>query len=106
MLSFAPTAAGRTFVLFKHLSAISADFDKSVGANNMPNWPVGPSPRATKASPPASCRTPGSIGYIEYGYAKSQNMPMAMLENKSGKFVAATPRPGRPRSRRRRCRTT
>ena len=32
--------------------------------------------------------TPGAIGYIEYGYAKSQNLPMAILENKSGSFVA------------------
>src|SRR5262249_5173194 len=31
----------------------------------------------------------GSIGYIEYGYAKSQKVPVAVLENKSGKFVAA-----------------
>ncbi|MFN8006530.1 MAG: hypothetical protein U0V70_05825 [Terriglobia bacterium] len=28
--------------------------------------------------------TPNSIGYIEYGYARSQNVPMAMPENKSG----------------------
>jgi phosphate transport system substrate-binding protein len=34
--------------------------------------------------------TPGSIGYIEYGYAKSQGMPMAILENKSGAFVTPT----------------
>ena len=33
--------------------------------------------------------TPGSIGYIEYGYAKSQNVPMAILENKSGSYVQA-----------------
>ena len=34
--------------------------------------------------------TPGSIGYIEYGYAKSQKVPIAVLENRSGKFVAAS----------------
>ena len=34
--------------------------------------------------------TPGSIGYIEYGFAKTQDMPMAILENKSGNFVAAS----------------
>jgi len=33
--------------------------------------------------------TPGSIGYIEYGYAKSQNVPIAQLENKAGKYVSA-----------------
>jgi len=30
------------------------------------------------------------IGYVEYGYAKSQNLPFALLENKAGAFVAAT----------------
>jgi len=34
--------------------------------------------------------TPGSIGYVEYGYAHSQNLPTATLQNKSGNFVAAT----------------
>ena len=34
--------------------------------------------------------TPGSIGYIEFGYAKSQKVPMAVLENKAGKYVEAT----------------
>jgi phosphate transport system substrate-binding protein len=34
--------------------------------------------------------TPGSIGYIESGYAKSQNLAMAIPENKSGNFIPAT----------------
>jgi phosphate transport system substrate-binding protein len=32
-------------------------------------------------------QTPGAIGYVEYGYAQQTGMPMAELENKSGKFV-------------------
>ena len=35
--------------------------------------------------------TPGTIGYLEYGYAKSNALPIATLENKGGKFVAPTP---------------
>jgi phosphate transport system substrate-binding protein len=31
--------------------------------------------------------TPGSSGYVEFGYALSQKMPMAQLENKSGSFI-------------------
>ena len=34
-------------------------------------------------------QTPGAIGYVEYGYAKQTEMPMAALENKSGKYVKA-----------------
>jgi phosphate transport system substrate-binding protein len=34
--------------------------------------------------------TPGAIGYLEYGYAKGQNLPMVELENKAGKFIKPT----------------
>ena len=56
----------------------------------MPNWPVGTKSKGNEGVTASIMTTPGSIGYIEYGYAKSQNMPMAILENKAGKFVAAT----------------
>lgn len=33
-------------------------------------------------------QTPGAIGYIEYGFAHMSKLPMAVLENKAGKYVA------------------
>ena len=83
-------SSGTTFVFSKHLSAISDEFDKSVGANTMPNWTVGTKSKGNEGVTAAIMTTPGSIGYIEYGYATSQKVPMATLENKSGKFVAPT----------------
>ncbi len=74
----------------KHLSAVSEDFAKSPGVNKMPNWAVGTKSKGNEGVTASVKTTPGSIGYIEYGYAKSQNMPMAILENKSGEFVAAS----------------
>ena len=56
----------------------------------MPNWPVGTKSKGNEGVTASIMTTPGSIGYIEYGYAKSQKMPMAVLENKAGKYVAAT----------------
>jgi phosphate transport system substrate-binding protein len=50
--------------------------------------------------------TPGSIGYIEYGYAGSQKMSMAVLENKSNKYVAATTESGQAALASASCRTT
>ena len=32
----------------------------------------------------------GSIGYIEYGFSRQLDLPVATLENKDGKFVKAT----------------
>lgn len=83
-------SSGTTFVFSKHLSSISPEFDKSVGTNNMPNWPVGTKSKGNEGVTASIMTTPGSIGYLEYGYAHSQNLHMATLENKSGNYVAAS----------------
>ncbi len=83
-------SSGTSFVFSKHLSAISKDFENSIGANNMPNWPVGTKSKGNEGVTASLLTTPGSIGYVEYGYAHSQNLSTASLENKSGKFIAPT----------------
>jgi phosphate transport system substrate-binding protein len=83
--------SGTSYVFTKHLSAISPEFEKTVGVDKAPNWPVGTKSKGNEGVTASIKTTPGSIGYIEYGYAKSQDMPMAALENKSGGYVAATP---------------
>src|SRR5262252_1722538 len=83
-------SSGTTFVFTKHLSAISPEFARSPGMNTMPNWPVGTKSKGNEGVTASVMTTPGSIGYIEYGYAKSQKVPTAVLENKSGQFVPAT----------------
>jgi phosphate transport system substrate-binding protein len=83
-------SSGTTYVFSQHLSAISPDFAKSPGTNKMPNWPVGTRSKGNEGVTASIKTTPNSIGYVEYGYAKSQGMPMASLENKSGAFVAPT----------------
>jgi phosphate transport system substrate-binding protein len=83
-------SSGTSFVFSQHLSAVNEDFHKDVGANTMPNWPVGTKSKGNEGVTASVMATPGSIGYIEYGYAKSQKMAVATLENKSGKFVDAS----------------
>jgi phosphate transport system substrate-binding protein len=82
--------SGTSFVFSKHLSAISEDFNKTVGTNTMPNWPVGTKSKGNEGVTASLKTTPGSIGYVEYGYAKSQSLTTANLENKAGKYVAAS----------------
>lgn len=86
--------SGTTFVFTKHLSAISEEFVENPGANNMPNWAVGTRSKGNEGVTASVITTPGSIGYIEYGYALSQKLSMAVLENKSGNFVAASTESG------------
>ncbi len=87
-------SSGTSFVFSKHLSAINPEFAKTIGTNKMPNWPVGTKSKGNEGVTASLMTTPGSLGYIEYGYAKSQNVPFAMLENKAGKYVAASTESG------------
>ncbi|MBV8206308.1 MAG: phosphate ABC transporter substrate-binding protein PstS [Acidobacteria bacterium] len=82
-------SSGTSFVFSKHLSAISPEFEKTIGTNKMPNWPVGTKSKGNEGVTAAIMTTPGSVGYIEYGYARSQNVPLAALENKAGKYISA-----------------
>jgi phosphate transport system substrate-binding protein len=83
-------SSGTTFVFTKHLSEVSKEFAKDIGVNTMPNWPVGTKSKGNEGITASLLTTPGSIGYIEYGYARSQNLPMATLQNRAGNFVAPT----------------
>ena len=83
-------SSGTTFVFTKHLSALSEKFAKDPGANNMPNWAVGTKSKGNEGVTASVQTTPGAIGYVEYTYALSQKLPMAVLENKAGEFVTAS----------------
>jgi len=83
-------ASGTSFVFTKHLSAISPEWAKNPGFGTMPNWPVGTRSKGNEGVTASITTTPGAIGYLEYGYAKGQNLPMVELENKAGKFIKPT----------------
>lgn len=79
--------SGTTFVFTNHLSAISEQWAKGPGKGTSVNFPVGVAGKGNPGVAALIKETPGAIGYIEYGYAVQTGMPMATLENKSGKFV-------------------
>jgi phosphate transport system substrate-binding protein len=79
--------SGTSFVFTQHLSAISPEWQSGPGTSKAPNWPVGIGAKNNDGVTAQIMQTPGSIGYIEYGYAKQTNTPTALLENKTGAFV-------------------
>jgi phosphate transport system substrate-binding protein len=90
-------SSGTTYVFTGHLSTINDEFERMIGQGKSPQWPK--SERFVKAPKNDGItatvkQTPGSIGYIEYGYAKLTGAPTAMLENKDGAFVAPGPESG------------
>ena len=85
-------SSGTTYVFSGHLSEINDSFKSDIGQSKSPQWPQ--SQKFVKAPKndgitATIAQTPGSIGYIEYGYAKLTDQKTAMLENRSGNFVAA-----------------
>jgi phosphate transport system substrate-binding protein len=83
-------SSGTTFVFTQHLSAISKAFAANPGKNDAPAWSVGTRSKGNEGVTASIQTTPDSIGYVEYGYALIQKMPMAQLQNKSGQFIAAS----------------
>lgn len=83
--------SGTTFVFTQHLSAISEAWKNGPGTGKSVNFPVGVGGKGNPGVTALIKQTPGGIGYVEYGYAKQTQMPMAMLQNKSGAFVKVDP---------------
>lgn len=79
--------SGTTGVFTKHLSAVSPEWKTKVGEGKTVQWPTGVGAKGNEGVTAQIQQTPGSIGYIEYGYAKQNNLKAAALENKAGKFV-------------------
>ncbi len=88
--------SGTTFGFTGHLSAISSEFKSAVGQGKMVQWPATNMVKGKKNDGVSSAirQTPGAIGYTEYGYATLNKLPMACLENKTGKFVCPGPEGG------------
>jgi phosphate transport system substrate-binding protein len=79
--------SGTTGVLTKHLSAISPDWKSKVGDGKTVDWPTGIGAKGNEGITAQITQTQGSIGYIEYGYAKQNKVSFATLQNKAGKYV-------------------
>ncbi|MEA5618607.1 phosphate ABC transporter substrate-binding protein PstS [Cronbergia sp. UHCC 0137] len=79
--------SGTTGVFTQHMSAISPEWKTKVGDGKSVNWPVGVGAKGNEGVTAQIQQTVGSIGYIEYGYAKQNNIKFASLENKAGKFI-------------------
>lgn len=79
--------SGTTGVFTKHLSAISPQWNDSVGEGKTVQWPVGVGAPKNDGVTAQVQQTPGAIGYVEYGFANSAGLPMASLENQAGNFI-------------------
>ena len=93
-VAYRSDGSGTTFVFTQHLAAISPEFDEEVGFDKSVTFPVGVGGKGNEGVTALVKQTPGTIGYVEFGYAEQNKLPVASVENKSGNFIAPTPESG------------
>ena len=81
--------SGTTFNWTDYLSAVSKPWADSVGKGAAVKWPAATSVggKGNEGVAANVTRIKGSVGYVEYAYAKKNNIPYMSLQNKDGKFV-------------------
>jgi phosphate transport system substrate-binding protein len=82
--------SGTSWIFTSYLSAVSPTWKSRVGASKSPNWPAGAG--GTKSAGVAALvqQIKGSIGYVEYSYAKQNDISTAKMVNADGKTLAPT----------------
>jgi phosphate transport system substrate-binding protein len=81
--------SGTTGVFTKHLAAISPEWKNKVGEGKSVQWPTGIGAKGNEGVTASIMQTDGAIGYVEYGFAKNNNLKTAQLQNKAGSYVSA-----------------
>ena len=82
--------SGTTGVFTKHLSDVSPEFEEQVGSGKTVEWPTGVGAKGNEGITAQILQTEGALGYIEYGYAKTQDITVASLENQAGNYIEPT----------------
>jgi phosphate transport system substrate-binding protein len=81
-------ASGTTFNFTNYLAKVSPDWKTKVGEATAVEWPVGIGAKGNEGVANNVIQTKGTIGYVEFAYAKQNKLTFVSLVNKEGKKVA------------------
>ena len=79
--------SGTSFLFTTYLSMKNPTWASKVGGNDSVQWPTGLGGKGNDGVAAFVKQTLGSIGYVEYAYAKQNHMTYALMQNKQGAFV-------------------
>lgn len=82
--------SGTTFGWTNYLSKVSPAWKEQVGEGKAVKWPTGQGGKGNEGVAAYVRQLKNSIGYVEYAYAKQNNLSWTQLQNKDGKFVQPT----------------
>ncbi|MDP1841119.1 MAG: phosphate ABC transporter substrate-binding protein PstS [Reyranella sp.] len=80
--------SGTTYNFAYYLAEVSPDWKAKVGVSTALQWPVGIGAKGNEGVANNVAQTRGSIGYVEYAYAKQNKLTHTNMLNKAGKTVA------------------
>jgi len=80
--------SGTTAIFTHYLSGACAAWKDKVGYGTSVKWPVGIGGKGNEGVANYVKRTPNSIGYVEFAYAKQNKLAHTLLKNPAGNFVA------------------
>ncbi len=79
--------SGTTFGWTNYLSQVSSEWKDKVGEGKAVKWPVGQGGKGNEGVAGYVRQLANSIGYVEYAYAKQNNLSWTQLQNRDGNFV-------------------
>ena len=82
--------SGTTFQFSTYLSRVSNDWKNQVGADTAIDWPTGVGAKGNEGVAGNVAQLSGSIGYVEYAYAKQNHLSHTRMVNKAGTTVEPT----------------
>ena len=82
--------SGTTFNFSYYLSHVSSNWANNIGIGKALDWSVGLGGKGNEGISSLIKQNPYSIGYVEYAYKLKNHFSSAVLQSKSGKWVAPT----------------
>jgi len=82
--------SGTTGVFSDYLCKISPEWKDKVGTGTSLSWPVGIGGKGNPGVAGLVKQLPGAFGYVELIYSLQNNIPFALLKNKSGNWIKAS----------------
>ena len=80
--------SGTTFIFTNYLAKVSKEWADKVGFATAVDWPTGIGAKGNEGVAGNVSQAAGSIGFVEYAYAKQNRLAYTKMINKDGKTVA------------------
>jgi phosphate transport system substrate-binding protein len=80
-------SSGTSFLFTDYLSKVNPEFQTKIGAGTAVKWATGIGGKGNEGVAANVQRIKGSIGYVEWAYAKKNKLAHTQLKNKDGQYL-------------------